>query len=185
MKSVKNQKSECMFQNMKTFFFVSALALSCLSSANAFEGGQNVIYIGSGTAINSPDYAVSPKTLGFLRLSHSTATVWGLDVSHEGIVLDASKGRRASQAESFNILWGRKLHSSEHFRLDAAFIAGIREKSIRCPSSTSGYQCDPNVVPVTDFGFNGGVAVIWSYKKMMLGARWTENSRQALLGFKF
>jgi hypothetical protein len=174
-----------MLKNVKRIFFAAAIVLSCFSNANAFEDGQNVIYIGSGTAINSPDYAEKPKTLGFIRLSSSTPLVWGLDVSYEGIVLDATKGRRASQAESFNILLGRNIHTAEHFRLEAAFIAGIREKTIRCPSGTSGYQCDPNVAPDTDFAFNGGVAVIWSYKNLMLGARWTEKSRQALLGVKF
>lgn len=174
-----------MVENLKKLFVVTLMVLPCLSDANTLKYGHNLIYVGSGTALNSPEYADKPKTLGFLHLSHSSATVWGLDVSYEGIVQDSSKGKRAIQAEAFNLLWGTNLHTSENVRLETAFILGIRETTIRCPRSTSGYQCDPGVVAKTDFGINGGVALFWSYKNLMLGARLTEKSKQALLGIKF
>ncbi len=178
-----------MFSKMRLLVVLMATSVCALSSAFADTDGQNVIYVGSGTAKNNNTTTKSsnPATLGYLRVSNTSDTVWGLDVSGEGTMLDSTWGQRnsAKQATAFNFLIGKNLNKTENSRIDAAFIAGIREKTSSCPSSYLGYQCYADQKPDTSYGFNGGIALTWIYKSFMVGARFTGESKQALVGIKF
>lgn len=178
-----------MLSNMKGLVVVMASSVCALSAAYADTDGQNVIYVGSGTAKNSNTSVKSsnPATLGYLRLSNTSDTVWGLDVSAEGTMLDSTWGQRnsAQQATAFNFLFGKNLNKTENSRIDAAFIVGMREKASSCNKSYLGYQCYADQEPDTSYGFNGGIALTWIYKNFMVGARITGESKQALVGFRF
>jgi len=178
-----------MLRKTKILMVLMATSACALSTANAETDGQNFIYIGSGTAknANTATKSSNPATLGYLRVSNTTDTVWGLDVSGEGTMFDSTWGQRnsAQQATSFNFLFGKNLNKTENSRIDAAFILGIRETAQSCPSSYLGYQCYADQEPDTSHGFNGGVALTWIYKNFMVGARITGESKQALVGIRF
>jgi hypothetical protein len=178
-----------MLSKMKGLVVVMATFVCALSAAYADTDGKNVIYVGSGSSksSNTAIKSSNPATLGYLRLSNTSGTVWGFDVSREGTMLDSTWGQRNSpqQATSFNFLIGKNLNKTEKSRIDAAFIAGIRETASSCPSSYLGYQCYADRTPDTSYGFNGGVALTWIYESFMVGARITSESKQALIGIRF
>lgn len=177
------------FFDFKNFSLVIAIVIGT-SFAHADENGQNVIYLGSGSAKSGNPSVTSnktPVTLGYLRLSNTTDTVWGADISGEGTMLDSSWGqnRAVKQATSFNILLGKNLGKTENSRFDASLILGAREKTRSCPASYLGYQCYADTKPNTSYGFNSGVALTWAYKSVLLGLRATGESTQILLGYRY
>lgn len=89
------------------------------------------------------------------------------------------------QATAFNFLIGKNLNRTENSRIDAAFILGIREVSSSCPDSYFGYRCYGNEEPDVSYGFNGGIALTFIYKKFMIGTRFTGESKLGLVGFLF
>jgi len=160
------------------------------SSAYADGNGQNVIYLGSGSAKSGDPTTTSSKspfTIGYLRLSNSSDTVIGGDISGEGTLLDSSWGqnRAVKQATSFNILLGKNLGKTENSRFDASLILGAKEKTRSCPASYLGYQCYADAKPDTSYGFNSGVALTWTYKSVLVGLRATGESTQAVMGYRF
>lgn len=173
--------------NFKLLGVLLATSVCALSTAHA--DSQNVFYFGAGAAkkTGAATQSSSPAALGFLRLSHTTDSVWGLDVSSEGTMLDSTWGQvnAARQATAFNILLGKNLNRTDNARLDAMLIAGIRETASSCPPSYLGYQCYADQKPETSYAFNGGLALTWTYKDFMFGARVTGESTQALVGFRF
>ena len=174
------------FKKITTIIFVVLGA----TSATADENGQNVIYLGSGSAKSGDPTTTSnksPFTVGYLRLSNSTDTVIGGDISGEGTMLDSSWGQNhaVKQATSFNLLLGRNLGKTENSRFDASLILGAKEKTRSCPASYLGYQCYADAKPNTSYGFNSGVALTWTYKSALIGLRATGESTQAIIGYRF
>lgn len=173
----------------KSIIFLG-LTLLAFISAKADENGQNVIYLGSGSAKSgnpTTTSSKSPFTVGYLRLSNSTDTVIGGDISGEGTMLDSSWGQNhaVKQATSFNLLLGKNLGKTENSRFDASLILGAKEKTRSCPASYLGYQCYADAKPNTSYGFNSGVALTWTYKSALIGLRATGESTQMLLGYRF
>jgi hypothetical protein len=180
-----------MKKNLKAASIV-AMSLTSLwtSAVYADENGENVLYVGSGSAKTGSATTTSNKnavTLGYLRQSRNSENVWGFDVSGEGSMLDSSWGQNqvVKQATSYNVLIGKNFNKSESSRFDAAFVLGLREKTRECPKSYLGYQCYANSTPETKYEFNYGFIVSWTYKSLMLGGRVTGESTQALVGYKF
>ena len=170
---------------------ISALILAFfVCGAQADENGQNVIYLGSGSAKSGNSTTTSnkaPLTVGYLRLSNSSDTVFGADISGEGTMLDSTWGRShtVKQATSFNLLVGRNLGKTENSRFDASLILGMKEKTQSCASSYLGYQCYADAKPNTSYGFNSGVALTWTYKSALVGLRATGESTQLMVGYRF
>jgi hypothetical protein len=167
-----------------------SLACFCISSVHADEYGENVLYVGSGSAKSGDTSTVTnknPVTLGYLRQSRTSDVVWGFDLSKEGSMLDSTGGRTQAvkQATSYNFLVGKNVAKNENSRFDAALLLGLREKTAECPKSYLGYQCYANSTPETKYGFNYGVVATWTYKSLVLGGRVTGESAQALVGIKF
>ncbi len=170
--------------------FITSLILFCTLSVFAGEQAENVIYIGSGSA-KSGDPTVtsnkSPFTLGYLKLSNTVNSVWGVDFSGEGTLLDSTWGQNQAvkQATSFNLLLGKNIGKTENSRFDASLILGMRHKTKSCPSSYLGFQCYADSKPDVSYGFNSGVALTWSYSSVLVGVRATGESTQLMLGYRF
>ena len=169
---------------------LAMLSLAGGMAAHAQDNGEDVFYLGGGSAKSSNSAYSSgdtPKTFGYLKLSNLDDTVWGIDVSAEGTMFDSTYGQdnAAKQATSVNALIGQNIATSGSFRMDAAFIAGVRDRTTSCPPSYVGYQCYANTVPDTSYAFNYGVALTVSYKNILLGVRATGESTQAMVGIRF
>jgi len=166
---------------------LALLAAAILTDANAIE--ENNIYIGTGPAKTGIPTTSNkaPITLGYIRQSKTTSTVWGIDISGEGTLLDSTWGQNnaVKQATSFNVLIGKNMRDSQISRLDIAFVAGLKEKSKDCPASYLGYQCYEDSAPNTTREFNYGGILSWSYQKLMVGVRATGESNQLLIGVRF
>jgi hypothetical protein len=175
----------------KKYIKTAAAAIFILMTSPAYssENGENVIYFGTGPSKtgNALKSNSAPLSLGYLKLSNSSDTVWGIDFSGEGTMLDSTGGRynTVTRATAYNILAGKNLNKGENSRFDAAIVLGMRESVTSCPSSYIGYQCYADTAPDTKYSVNYGVVVSWNYKSLMIGLRATGESTQALLGFKF
>lgn len=178
-----------MTKSFYSVFFSSAFLCFLGTSVHADENGENVVYVGSGPSKNATSSTTDkkPVTLGYLRQSRSSETVWGIDISGEGSKLDSTWGQNQAvkQATSYNVLLGKNLTKDQNSRFDAAFLIGVREKTSECPKSYLGYQCYANSTPDTKYGLNYGLVMTWTYKSLMLGGRVTGESTQAMVGFRF
>ena len=171
---------------LKHFTFAAGLWLAPWAGANANE---NIVYFGVG-ASDKGDQLKSdqtPITFGFLKLSDTSAGVWGLDIGREGTMLDSTYrlNRAVKQSTSFNLLVGRNLTKSTDWRFDAALILGMREKTSDCPDSFLGFQCYANSEPDTKYGVNYGGLFAVTYKNILLGLRATGESTQGVFGLRF
>jgi hypothetical protein len=168
-------------------YLLALLAAAILTDANASE--ENNIYIGTGPAKTGIPTTSNkaPITVGYISQSRTTSTVWGIDISGEGTLLDSTWGQNnaVKQATSFNVLIGKNMSNSQISRFDIAFVAGLREKSKDCPASYLGYQCYADSAPNTTREFNYGGILSWSYQKLMVGVRATGESNQLLIGIRF
>lgn len=169
---------------------LAVLTFATAAVSHAQDDGQNVIYFGAGSAKNGNPTTTSnkePMSIGYLRLSNASSTVWGIDVAGEGTMLDSTWGQNnaVKQATSFNALIGKNIGKTANSRYDAALIVGMREETSKCPRSYLGYQCYANSEPKTTYGFNYGLALTWTYNSLMLGVRATGESTQAMLGIRF
>ena len=168
-------------------YFLALLAAAIFTDAKASE--ENTIYIGTGPAkTGSPTTSnKAPLTVGYIRQSKTTSTIWGFDISGEGTLLDSTWGQNnaVKQATSFNFLIGKNISDNQISRFDIAFLAGLREKSTDCPASYLGYQCYANSTPNTTRELNYGGVLSWTYQKIMVGARATGESNQLLIGIRF
>lgn len=168
---------------------LAAAAIFSTSLSIAQENGGNVIYLGIGAADkgNPDETDKNPYSVGYLKLSNSSDTVFGIDISGEGTKLDSTynQNQAVKQATSFNLLFGTNLNKTENTRLDVALLAGIRGKTVDCPSSFLGYQCYADTEPDTKYGFNYGAVLTLTYKSFLLGVRATGESTQALFGLRF
>lgn len=177
---------------MKSFMNKTAIYLSfaVISGASVAQDAANtVVYFGAGPAksASSTETGDTPYSLGFISMKDTSDTVFGLDISAEGTMLDSTWGKTNAlqQGTSLNFLLGRNLVKGESGRFDASLLLGIRQESADCPSSYLGYQCYADSEPERDYGFNYGVVLSYTYKKVMLGLRLTGESTQALIGFRF
>jgi hypothetical protein len=163
---------------------LSALFLAASSQAHAQVSGENILFAGSGSGKDADSKAYS---IGYLRVSNSTDRVWGVDVGGEGYMEDSTWGnyKSSKQATSFNVLFGKNLHTGEGYRIDGTLIAGVREKSSSCSKSYLGYQCYADTAPDTKYSLNYGALLAVSYKSLTLGVRATGESKQVLLGIRF
>ena len=177
---------------MKTMKLVhvvlATIALVGATEAYADENGENLLYVGVGAAKSGDPRKSSdkPMSVGYLKISNASDTVWGADFSGEGTKLESTGGRTAvKQATAFNFLIGKNLNRGENSRFDAAFLVGIRTTSSTCPTSYLGYQCYADQPPTTSYGINYGVLATLTYRSLMLGVRATGESVQGLVGFRF
>jgi hypothetical protein len=170
---------------------VSILILAALFSASAYanEERENIIFLGAGPAEkgNILKNSDPPFSVGYIRSTKGSETVWGFDISGEGTMLDSTWGqsRALSQGTSYNFLYGKNLTKSTSFRFDALLLVGLREKVAECPRSYIGYQCYANTQPDTSYAGNVGAIAAISYERITLGFRVTAESKQALIGFRF
>lgn len=171
----------------KAKIFILAAIFSA-AIANANELGENVIYIGSGSANTTSTSSGTdrPASLGYLRLQNSSDVVWGFDVAGEGRMTDTTWGATTNnKATSYNVLIGKNIAKIDNSRVDLALIAGVREESSVCPRSYLGYQCYADTTPESKYAFNYGALLTWNYKSFMVGLRVTGESKQAVVGYKF
>jgi hypothetical protein len=157
--------------------------------ALATDPGSGLLYFGAGPSRS--DSALesdrTPFSLGFLRVSPASDSVFGLDVAGEGTRLNSTWGqtRAVKQGGSINFLFGRNLSRSATSRFDAAFLIGARHKTAECPPSYVGYQCYADRDPDVSYGINYGVLLAWTQQRLMIGIRATGESAQGLIGFSF
>ena len=185
----------------KPSYFLALLISAFLSHAKAND--ENIFYVGTGTS-KAGSQSISntaPVTLGYVRQSKATATVWGVDISGEGSVPNSTWGQRIDPSSgnnalkkptsfnffttSINFMVGKAIGESQVSRFDVALIAGVREKSTDCQATSLGYQCLANSSPNTTRELNYGAVVTWTYQKIMFGARATGESNQLLIGIRF
>ncbi|MEY4976625.1 MAG: hypothetical protein RIQ97_1820 [Pseudomonadota bacterium] len=170
---------------------IAVSVLACASmSAMAQALPENVIYFGGGQSAETASATTSTQTpgaIGYLHLSATSDTVWGIDIGFEGTMLDSTWGqsRAINQGTSYNLVIGHNLHRSEHGRVDAMLLAGLRETTTSCPRSYIGYQCYADTKPDYEHSFNGGAMVTYSYRNLMVGLRLTSVSRQVVVGLRF
>ncbi len=176
---------------LRTFVKVALAIAATIGSTGSYAGepGTSIIYLGGGAG-DSGDYYKSsrpPVTLGILNISNQRGSVWGVDISGEGTMLNSTGGRynAVEQGTSFNLLLGSNMSKSEDSRFDAAFLVGMRRTELSCPRSYLGYQCYADESPKSSYGFNYGALLAVTYKSLMFGVRATGESAQALLGFRF
>jgi hypothetical protein len=166
------------------------LAITASTSTSTIHANENIFYGGIGSAKSDSSSVNSDKTpfsLGYIMVSEKHKTIWGFDLSREGTLLDSTYGQNKAvrQGISYNLLFGTNLARTESSRFDIAVLLGAREKTMECPSSYLGYQCYANASPETEFGFNYGAVLTWSFNSVMVGMRATGESTQALIGLKF
>ena len=157
--------------------------------AQAAESGENAVYFGVGGSVKSDSIKSNEKPLsvGYMRLSNTTNSVYGFDIAREGTMLDSTYGKNNSvrSGTSYNALVGLNLSKSDYSRFDVALLIGAREKTKSCPSSYLGYQCYANTDPDSTYTVNYGLVATGTYKSVLLGARVTGESAQAMLGLRF
>ena len=176
---------------MKTLTIKSAIwCLLAVSAASPSQANESIVYGGIGTAKNDSSSATSDKnsfSLGYIRISEIHNSIWGLDFSKEGTLLDSTyrQNKAVKQGMSFNLLLGTNLAKTELSRFDVAVLLGARQKTTDCPSSYLGYQCYADAEPDMKYGFNYGAVLTWSFKSVMVGIRATGESTQALIGMRF
>ena len=174
-------------KSVKLVLVTLAIAGSTVAFAN--ENGENLFYLGAGSASKSESYKsnATPLAIGYLRFSNINDNIFGFDIAGEGTMLDSTGGQynAVKQAVSYNLLVGRNVSKNENYRFDAALLIGMRETTSSCPSSYLGYQCYADSAPDTQHGVNFGGVLTWTYKSFMLGVRATGESKQVIAGFRF
>lgn len=166
--------------------FFTTLAFLSAASVNA----DVIVYGGSGYSTDDvkPTSSDSSMALGFVGVDlGDSKLVLGMDFAKEGTKLDSTYGQVNSpeRAVSYNLLIGSNLTTLSEISLDAALIAGFREESDSCPRSYLGYRCYADQAPDSTYVVNYGAAFFASYRSLMVGARITDASTQALVGFRF
>lgn len=169
---------------------VAFATVAILGATAAYaEENKSVLYIGAGPAKSaSPTVDGStPMSIGFMTKVADSTMVWGLDLAGEGTMLDSTWGQTQlpARAMSYNLLLGKNIAQNENSSFNIAALAGMREATADCPASFLGYQCYANTTPTTNYVFNYGAVVTWSYKSLVLGVRATGASTQGLLGLSF
>lgn len=172
---------------IKVVFATAAILGATVAYAD--DANKSVIYIGAGPAKSaSPTVNGStPMSIGFMTKVADSTMVWGLDLAGEGTMLDSTWGQSQlpARAMSYNLLLGNNITQNENSSFNVAVLAGMREATADCPASFLGYQCYANTTPTTNYVFNYGAVVTWSYKSLVLGVRATGASTQGLLGLSF
>jgi len=121
---------------MKVVLLTAVLAAT--TSVYANDNGENLVYFGAGSAQSGNPLKSSntPMSLGYLKISNTSDSVWGFDIGGEGTMLDSTwnQNKSVKQATSFNFLAGRNLNKTENSRFDAALLVGGRQTFSSCPS---------------------------------------------------
>lgn len=165
------------------------LAVVAILSAACVQA-DIIVYGGSGYSTDDVKPTSSDPSMAFgfvgVDLGDSKLVV-GMDVAKEGTKLDSTYGQVNSpkRAVSYNLLIGSNLTKFNEINIDAALIAGFREESDSCPRSYLGYRCYADQAPDSTYVLNYGAAFFASYHNLMVGARITDASTQALVGFRF
>lgn len=165
----------------KLFAFLISIMLA--SAANA----DGLIYFGSGPAATGTyENKNAPYTIGYITTDLGE-TNWGIDISGEGTVIDSTYGQNGAlnQALSFNIIAGQTAALGDNSKVTFGLLIGFREGVKACADSYLGFQCYANTSPEVDYDFNYGGVVMLSFGRFGIGARHTQESTQALLGFSF
>lgn len=88
----------------------ATLTLAGAAAAYADENGENVLYIGAGSAKSGDPLGSSetPMSFAYLKISNASDLVWGFDIGREGTTLDSTGGHvsTAKRSTSFNLLVG-------------------------------------------------------------------------------
>jgi hypothetical protein len=169
---------------MKIKITVVGISLSLASLCFANPSGENVFYLGAGKSVNGEygDKGKGAGTLGFLKLRANNDSVFGLDISSEGT---SYHNGSPESAASVNLLVGKNFSRSDTGRFDGAFLIGARTKETTCPRSYLGYRCYADTDPDTSYAINFGAALFYTHQSLTAGFRFTGESRQVLLGFRF
>src|SRR5262245_7036748 len=124
-----------------------------------------------------------PLSFGMLYFAQSSPLVIGGDFGVEGTQNDGTYGVETTEPSySINFVIGLGARVGD-WHLGISGLLGARQSSTECPESYLGYQCYADEDPTVHFTANkGGIAHI-AYKRIMLGARKTSVSTQALIGF--
>lgn len=169
----------------------SLLAFSfCLlfgSAALAQTGPSGTLYFGAGTNNESDALEIdeTPFVIGALFFS-GPSLVYGFDLASEGQMLDSTYGtNELRQAFSFNGLIGANVVQTTGFRADIAAILGFKESFADCPDSFLGFQCYADQEPETEYEFNFGAMINFTFDAVSFGVRATDVSTQAVFGINF
>jgi len=145
--------------------------------------------LGTGSTGSNNDYESdsTPWSVGYIKQSQASNYLWGIDIAGEGTKLDSTSGRNNSitQGTSYNLLLGVNLTRGSNWSTDFAVLFGVRESAEECNDSYLGYECYADEDPDTDYKFNYGATLNFTYQRVFLGVRATEESTQMMIGMKF
>jgi hypothetical protein len=150
---------------------------------------KHVVFGGIGQAERG-DPAQSdaqPWSVGYLYRGAGNAMYWGADIAGEGTLVNNTSGSDGliEQGLAFDLLVGKTLNFSANWRGGIGILAGIRRTGLSCPESYLGYQCYADESPHQDFGFNYGAMAHLTFKQLLVGARASGESVQAIAGIAF
>jgi hypothetical protein len=169
---------------------VSPSVVHAQGMAQSDNQREYAIYGAGGAATTKSVVGTSqttPFAVGFLYTRADGKIDLGFDVAAEGTKLDSTYGRvnKVAQAISINGLIGTRVAGKGAMRLDVAGLIGARQKSQSCPASYLGYQCYADQKPDVIYTLNYGAVVTLGYHRLLVGARITGESTQAMLGIRF
>lgn len=147
-----------------------------------------LVYFGGGTSFESDEMVAdgTPISFGIASAASNGGTIVGFDFGREGEMLDSTFGGDSFRmATSYNLLVGGNLYSGTSVRADAMLLIGARETFADCPDSFLGFQCYADAEPDVEYDLNLGAVVMTTFDGMGLGVRVTQQSAQAVVGFRF
>lgn len=174
-----------MLNRIPCLYFCCVMALVCSATvAEAQSSMKGVIYGGWGPPKSaSEEFSLS---VGYLYLSPTSPWEGGFDIAGEGTMIDGTYGSTTiERGISFNLTLGQGLRLGTKWQIGIAGLLGMRQTSSDCPSSYLGYACYADRAPDVSHGLNIGAVAHIAYRGLMLGARRTNVSTQALLGVTF
>ena len=162
--------------NLMKLVVLAALLLAGAGTARA-DTGLFILYAGAGETETYSEppiatFSVTPYSAGYMtRLIISPNFVLGVDAGLEGADFD-----NTSASASYNLLTGLNFALTDSIRLYAVGLLGVR-KEFDCDARGQSVSCEESNEPNT-----GGIVAI-QYRRLMIGARATSESTQAIIGF--
>lgn len=145
---------------------------------------QMTVYLGGGT--KEPGLDLPALSAGFLYFNNTNPWALGIDAALEGTMQDATYGSVSTeQGYSVNALGGGSLRVGDG-RIGVAGLIGTRATGKSCAGdSYLGYQCYADTEPSVNYKLNLGGVVHVSFKRVLVGFRYTEQSGQVIVGGVF
>ncbi len=144
---------------------------------------QHVVFGGVGEKTTTSE---TPFVIGYQYLAPASPWVLGFDIAAEGEQYDNTYGSSSvEQALSFNALVGLGFRVGKRSHVGVSGLLGARQTGKDCPESYLGYQCYADEDPSVSYTANFGVVAHIAYRHLMIGARKTSVSTQALIGVAF